>query len=71
MPRALTFFAAAANSSGSRAPTNHAFAYIFTRSRILPPRSACTGTLRYLPAMSQQAISIPASALIMTGPPFQ
>ena len=71
MPSDFTFFAAAANSSGSRAPTNHAFAYIFTRSRILPPRSACTGTPWNLPAMSQHAISIPASALIITGPPFQ
>ena len=71
MPRAFTFFAASAKSCGSRAPTNQAFAYIGTLSRTFPPRSVDTGTLKNLPAMSHSASSMPARALIITGPPFQ
>lgn len=64
---ASTWARASSATSAGRSPPIHA--YIRTRSRTWPPSSWWTGTPWALPAMSQSAWSMPATALESTGPP--
>jgi hypothetical protein len=62
-PRATVSRACAAKLAGALSPPYQPLAYTRMRARHGPPSSACTGTPRHLPAMSQRACSSPLTAL--------
>ena len=65
-PRSIAAAADAATSDGRSPPIQP---YARTRSRTGPPSSRWIGRPIALPAMSQSAVSMPATALESTGPP--